>query len=479
MELGHRRKRALGDSEKRWRGPAEIGRRRVLIMGAGGRDFHNFNVCFRDNRSFEVVAFTATQIPGIANRVYPPELAGSLYPNGIPVYEESDLPDLVKRLAVDEVVFAYSDVSYEHVMRRGAAAQSAGAAFTMLGPDATMLESDVPVVAVVAVRTGSGKSQTSRKVTEILKEMNLRTVVVRHPMAYGDLAAVALQRFANVSDLGRWDLTVEEREEYEPHLIRGSVVYAGVDYERILRQAEREADVIVWDGGNNDFSFFRPDVNIVVADPLRAGHETAYYPGEINLRMADVVVINKVDTATTEQVESVRSAVSRENPRALIVEGASPITVDNPALIRGRRVLVIEDGPTLTHGGMAFGAGVLAARAEGAAELIDPRPSAIGSIADVFRLYPHIGSLLPAMGYGNGQLRDLEETIRRANPEVVVVATPVDLRRLLPLNVPMVRVDYSLVERSKPDLREILRSSLGERRAIRRPGEGFRAGGSR
>ncbi|MHB1134477.1 MAG: cyclic 2,3-diphosphoglycerate synthase [Chloroflexota bacterium] len=432
-------------------------------MGAGGRDFHNFNVYFRHNDWFEVVAFTATQIPGIANRTYPPSLAGDLYPRGIPIYEEADVNELIGKLQVDEVIFAYSDVSYQHVMTTAARIQRAGADFTLLGPRHTMLAARVPVVAVVAVRTGAGKSQTSRKVTHLLKELGQRVVVVRHPMAYGDLEATAVQRFATADDLVRWPLTVEEREEYEPHLSEGTVVYAGVDYERILRQAEGEADVIVWDGGNNDFSFYRPDLTFVVVDPLRPGHELSYYPGEINLRLADVVIINKVDTATPEQVAQVRLSITGANPRAVVVAAASPITVDRPELIRGRRVLVIEDGPTLTHGDMDYGAGVLAAQHGGAAELIDPRPYAVGSLAETFRRFAHIGALLPAMGYGSEQLLDLETTIARARPDSIVVATPIDLRRLLSVNIPMARVSYSLEEKTKPDLRQILRERLGDR----------------
>lgn len=443
-------------------GEARGGRRprRVVIMGAGGRDFHNFNVVYRSNPDYEVVAFTATQIPGIAGRVYPAELAGDLYPRGIPIVDESELERLIRARDVDEVVFAYSDVAHTYVMRRASAVLAMGADFRLLGPRQTMLRSSLPVVAVVAVRTGAGKSQTSRYVVEVLRELGLRVAVVRHPMAYGDLAAMAVQRFASFADLDAAGVTVEEREEYEPHLERGSVVYAGVDYELILRRAESEADVILWDGGNNDFSFYRPDLNIVVADPLRAGHETSYYPGETNLRMADVVVINKVDTATPAQVAAVRESVQRLNPRAAIVEAASPITIDKPELVRGKRALVIEDGPTLTHGEMTFGAGVLAARQAGAAEMVDPRPFAVDSLAAVYRNYPHIGTLLPAMGYGDKQLRDLEETIRRAAPDVVVVATPIRLARLLRLDVPVVTVGYALAERSCPGLAELIREKV-------------------
>ena len=431
--------------------------RRVIIMGAAGRDFHNFNVFFRDNEDYRVVAFTATQIPNIEGRRYPPELAGRLYPEGIPIEPEGRLPGLIKEHKVDLVVFAYSDVSHQHVMDRAARAQAAGADFILLGPGSTMLEANKPVIAVTAVRTGSGKSQTTRRVSDILKEMGKRVAVVRHPMPYGDLARQAVQRFASYEDLNKHECTIEEREEYEPHLDRGNVVYAGVDYERILRQAEEEAEIILWDGGNNDFPFYKPDLWITVADPHRAGHELTYWPGSVNIRCADVVVINKVDTASEEQIQRVRENVREVNPEAVVIEAASPLFVDQPELIRGKRALVIEDGPTLTHGEMGFGAGTLAAQRFGARELIDPRPFAVGSIAGTFAKYPQIGKLLPAMGYDQEQIRDLAETIHRTEPEVVVIGTPIDLRRLIQFEVPAVRVRYELQELGRPTLEEVLR----------------------
>jgi predicted GTPase len=434
--------------------------KRVIIMGAAGRDFHNFNVYFRDNPEYQVVAFTAAQIPNIAGRRYPPELAGRLYPEGIPIEPEERLAELIKEHKVQEVVFAYSDVSHQHVMERAAIAQAAGADFLLLGPDSTMLKSKKPVVAITAVRTGCGKSQTTRRVSELLKARGKRLAVVRHPMPYGDLAKQAVQRFASYEDLDRHNCTIEEREEYEPHLDRGNVVYAGVDYERILREAEREADILIWDGGNNDFPFLRPDLWITVADPLRAGHELTFWPGSVNIRLADVVVINKVDTAAREAVRQVRENVQKVNPKAVIVEAASPISVDEPELIRGKRALVIEDGPTLTHGGMSFGAGRLAAERFGARELIDPRPFAVGSLAATFKEYPQAEKILPAMGYGREQIQDLEETIRRARPEVVVIGTPIDLRRLIDFEVPTVRVRYELQERGRPTLEEVLQRLL-------------------
>jgi predicted GTPase len=434
--------------------------KRVIIMGAAGRDFHNFNVYFRDNPEYQVVAFTAAQIPNIAGRRYPPELAGRLYPEGIPIEPEERLAELIKEHRVQQVVFAYSDVSHQHVMERAAIAQAAGADFLLLGPDSTMLKSKKPVVAITAVRTGCGKSQTTRRVSELLKARGKRLAVVRHPMPYGDLAKQAVQRFASYEDLDRHNCTIEEREEYEPHLDRGNVVYAGVDYERILREAEREADILIWDGGNNDFPFLRPDLWITVADPLRAGHELTFWPGSVNIRLADVVVINKVDTAAREAVRQVRENVQKVNPKAVIVEAASPISVDEPELIRGKRALVIEDGPTLTHGGMSFGAGRLAAERFGARELIDPRPFAVGSLAATFKEYPQAEKILPAMGYGREQIQDLEETIRRARPEVVVIGTPIDLRRLIDFEVPTVRVRYELQERGRPTLEEVLQRLL-------------------
>ncbi len=435
--------------------------RRVIIMGAAGRDFHNFNVFFRDNSDYQVVAFTATQIPNIEGRRYPPELAGSLYPEGIPIYAEEELTDLIRRLQVDEVVFAYSDVPHEYVMHKGSQALAAGADFRLMGTDSTMLKSTRPVVAVCAVRTGSGKSQTTRHVCDLLQGMGKKVAVIRHPMPYGDLVAQAVQRFATYDDLDRHQCTIEEREEYEPHIDRGVVVYAGVDYERILRQAEEEADVIVWDGGNNDFSFYRSDLLIVVADPHRPGHERRYHPGETNLRAADVVVINKVDTAGLEGVLEVRESVYAINPQAVVVEAASPIFVDDPAAIRGRRVLVVEDGPTLTHGEMTYGAGVVAARRFGAAELVDPRPYVVRSIAATFQKYPHIGPLLPAMGYGDEQIRDLEETINRTDCDLVLAATPIDLRRIVDVRHPMDRVRYELEVIGQPTLEEILKERFG------------------
>jgi len=435
--------------------------KRVIIMGAAGRDFHNFNVYFRDNPDYQVVAFTATQIPNIEGRRYPPELAGHLYPEGIPIYPEEELTDLVRRYQVDQVVFAYSDVSHEYVMHKASQALVAGADFRLMGTGSTMLTSRKPVVAVCAVRTGSGKSQTTRHVCDVLRRMGHRVVVVRHPMPYGDLTAQVVQRFATYEDLDRYRCTIEEREEYEPHIDRGVVVYAGVDYERILRQAEEEADIIVWDGGNNDLPFFRPDLHIVVADPHRPGHEVRYHPGEANLRAADVVVINKVDTADPDGIAQVRRNIQEVNPQAIVVEAASPIFVEDPGAIQGRRVLVIEDGPTLTHGEMAYGAGVTAARRFGAAELVDPRPYAVRSIAETFRKYPHIGPLLPAMGYGDEQIRDLEETINATPCDLVLAATPVDIRRLLKVRYPVDRVRYELQVIGRPTLEEILLRRFG------------------
>jgi len=437
--------------------------KRVIIMGAAGRDFHNFNVYFRDNPDYQVVAFTATQIPNIEGRRYPPELAGRLYPNGIPIYPEEELTDLIRRHQVDQVVFAYSDVSHEYVMHKASQALVAGADFCLMGTGSTMLTSRKPVVAICAVRTGSGKSQTTRHVCDVLRQMGHRVVVVRHPMPYGDLTAQAIQRFATYEDLDRHRCTIEEREEYEPHIERGVVVYAGVDYERILRQAEEEADIVVWDGGNNDLPLFRPDLHIVVADPHRPGHEVRYHPGEANLRAADVVVINKVDTADPGGVAQVRQNILEVNPQAIVLEAASPIFVEDPRAIQGRRVLVIEDGPTLTHGEMAYGAGVTAARRFGAAELVDPRPYAVRSIAETFRQYPHIGPLLPAMGYGEEQIRDLEETINATPCDLVLAATPVDIRRLLNVRYPVDRVRYELQVIGQPTLEEILVRRFGHK----------------
>jgi predicted GTPase len=428
----------------------------AIIMGAAGRDFHNFNVYFRDNPAYHVVAFTATQIPNIERRRYPPELAGSMYPEGIPIYPETELTDLIGRHQVEQVVFAYSDVPHDYVMHRASQTLAAGADFRLMGTRSTMLESSKPVVSVCAVRTGCGKSQTTRYVCGLLQQMGKRVVAIRHPMPYGDLAAQALQRFATYKDLDRHKCTIEEREEYEPHIDRGVVVYAGVDYGRILRQAEVEADVVVWDGGNNDLPFYRPDLHIVVADPHRAGHELCYHPGEANLRAADVVVVNKVDTADADGIVRVRQSVYKVNPRAAIVEAASPIFVDDPDAIRGKRVLAIEDGPTLTHGEMTYGAGVVAARRFGAAELVDPRPYAVRSIAATFEKYPHINSLLPAMGYGDEQIADLEETVNRTECDLVLAATPIDLQRLINVRHPMDRVRYELQVIGQPTLKDIL-----------------------
>lgn len=432
-----------------------MGRRRVLIMGAAGRDFHDFNTLLRDDRDAEVVAFTAAQIPNIDGRRYPPELAGPRYPAGIPIYPEADLEGLIRSLAVDEVIFAYSDVSFEHVMARAARAAAAGADFRLLSPRRTMLDAAVPVVAVVAVRTGCGKSPTARYVCRLLRNRGLAVAAVRHPMPYGDLARQQAQRFAALEDMERAGCTIEEMEEYEPHIRAGTTVFAGADYAAVLRAAEREADVIVWDGGNNDTAFLRPDLTITVVDPHRPGDELRSYPGATNLLLADVVVIAKVDTAPPEQVQLVRASVARANPRAALVEAALPVQLDDPAALRGRRALVIEDGPTLTHGGMRFGAGTIAAERAGAI-IVDPRPYAVGSIAETFRAYPQIGPLLPAMGYGASQVADLAETIRRTPCDVVVIGTPVDLRRVVALAHPAVRVTYELEERGGPALDDLL-----------------------
>jgi Predicted GTPase len=433
--------------------------RRVVIMGAAGRDFHNFNVYYRDNPYYRVVAFTATQIPDIEGRVYPAALAGALYPEGIPIISEKELADLVRKEQVDEVVFAYSDVSHQYVMNRASLALACGADFRLLGPKSTMLQAKVPVVAVTAARTGAGKSQTTRKVAEILTAAGLKVVVVRHPMPYGNLEEQAVQRFAAHSDLEKHRCTIEEREEYEPHIDRGNVVYAGVDYGKILEQAEAEADVLLWDGGNNDFSFYRPDLTITVVDPHRPGHETSYHPGETNVRMADVVVVNKVDSAPPEQVEQVIETVRKLNPNALIIRAASPITVDDPQIARGKRAVVVEDGPTLTHGEMAYGAGSIAAERIGATP-VDPRPYAVGSLKGVFQTYSHLGAVLPAMGYGETQMRELQETINATPADVVIIGTPIDLGRLLHLDKPFVRVRYDLEEQGEPNLASILEERI-------------------
>jgi len=432
---------------------------KVLIMGAAGRDFHNFNVVYRDNHRYNVVAFTATQIPYIDDRKYPAALCGKLYPNGIPIYPETDLISLIKKHKVDEVVFSYSDVNFQYVMSKAALVNAAGAAFVMLGGEQTMVKSSKPVIAVVANRTGSGKSQTSRKVIEILMSLGKKAVAVRHPMPYGDLVKQKVQRFAKISDLKKHKCTIEEMEEYEPHVARGNVIYAGVDYEAILRQAEKEADVIVWDGGNNDLPFYKPDLVITVTDPHRPGHELNYYPGMTNLIIADVVVLNKIDSANPENIEIVRNNILKYNNKAAIVEAASPISLENPddiKYIKGKRVLVVEDGPTLTHGEMKFGAGVIAAQKFGAKEIIDPRKYAVKSIAETYAKYPNIGKLLPAMGYGDQQIKDLETTINRVPCDAVLIGTPIDLRRLVKIKKQAPRVVYNLQEIGKPDLYDII-----------------------
>ncbi len=431
----------------------------VLIMGAAGRDFHNFNVVFRDNPAYRVVAFTATQIPNIEGRRYPPELAGSLYPEGIPIYPEDELPRLVREQNVDVVVFAYSDVSHEYVMHRASTALAAGADFWLLGAKATQLPAQKPVVAVTAVRTGAGKSPTTRKVARILRDWGYKVVIVRHPMPYGDLARQKVQRFATFQDLDRYQCTIEEREEYEPHLRNGFVVYAGVDYGAILEQAQREADVILWDGGNNDFPFFVPRVHIVVADPHRPGHETRYHPGEMNARMAHIAVIPKVDTARYEDIVTVRENLLRINPRAILIEAAMPFTLPDPEAVRGQRVLVVEDGPTVTHGEMGYGAAYLAARKLGAV-VVDPRPYAVGSIREAYEAYPHLREVLPALGYGEAQIRELEATLRRAEVDMVLAATPVTLARLVDIPHPIQQIAYELQEIGQPTLEEALRPFL-------------------
>lgn len=431
---------------------------KVIIMGAAGRDFHNFNVYYRSNAQYEVVAFTATQIPGIEERLYPPELAGPRYPEGIQIHSEEELPALIKEFGVEEVVFAYSDIPHECVMHKASVALANGADFRLMGPSTTMLKADVPVVSICAVRTGSGKSQTARKASLALRKMGLRVVVVRHPMPYGDLTKQICQRFASLEDLDKYECTIEEREEYEPHINNGITVYAGVDYKKILMGAEKEADIIVWDGGNNDIPFYKPDLHIVVTDSHRPGHEVTYHPGETNLRMADVVIINKVDTADPTDVAIVRKNVRTLNPDATIVEAASPITIDNPKLVTGKKVLVVEDGPTVTHGNMAYGAGMIAAERLGADEIVDPRPYAVGSIVETFKEYTHLGAVLPAVGYGKEQIGELEETINATPCDVVLIGTPIDLRRVLRLNKPAVRARYELQELGKLTLESILKT---------------------
>lgn len=431
-------------------------RKRVIIMGAAGRDFHNFNVLYRHNKEVEIVAFTATQIPEIEGRVYPRALAGALYPKGIPIFPEEELLELIQKHKIDEVIFSYSDVPYEYVMDKASYVMSAGARFALEGGEPTMIKSKKPVVAVCAVRTGCGKSQTTRRVAQVLLNMGFKVVAIRHPMPYGDLAKQACQRFASYGDLEKHKCTIEEREEYEPHIDKGIIVYAGVDYEMIVRQAEKEADIILWDGGNNDMPFYQPDIHITVVDPHRPGHELSYYPGQNNFLMADVIIINKIDTAPPEGVNEVRDNIQYYNPDAIVVDAASPINVEDAGLIRGKKVLVIEDGPTTTHGEMKFGAGMMAAMKYGAAEIIDPRPFTVGTITQTFEKYPDIGPLLPAMGYFGKQLIDLEKTIDRVECDSVIIATPIDLRRVVKIKKPSVRVFYDLQEIGQPDLAEVL-----------------------
>ena len=428
----------------------------IVIMGAAGRDFHNFNVFFRNNKDYQVKAFTATQIPDIAGRKYPSELSGQQYPDGIPIFPEDDLPGLIKQFDIVQVILAYSDLPHQFVMDRASIILAAGADFRLMGPKNTMLKAKVPVISVCATRTGSGKSQTTRKVTQILNEIGKKVVVIRHPMPYGDLSKQIWQRYESYHDLDRYQCTIEEREEYEPHLDLGNIVYAGVDYGEILKRAQKEADVIVWDGGNNDIPFYQPDLHIVVTDPHRVGHEKTYYPGAVNLRMADVVVINKIDTADPKNVEQLRVNIQDMASDAILIEAASPIQVNQAELIRGKKVMVIEDGPTLTHGEMEFGAGVVAARKFGAREIIDPRPYATGSIKETFQKYPHIGFLLPAMGYGREQIKELEYTINNSDAEMVIIGTPIDLSRIMQISKEYVRVGYELQEIGKPDLKEML-----------------------
>ena len=431
-------------------------KKNVIIIGAAGRDFHNFNTYFRGNELYNVVAFTAAQIPDIDGRKYPSELAGDLYPQGIPIHAETDLVKLISELKADICVFSYSDVTYHKVMGVSAIVNAAGADFMLLGPSNTQIKSTKPVISVCAVRTGCGKSQTSRKVIEVLMEMGLRVVAVRHPMPYGNLVEQKVQRFATIEDLKKHNCTIEEMEEYEPHVVRGNVIYAGVDYEAILREAEKEADVVIWDGGNNDFSFYVPDLMITVVDPHRPGNELSYYPGEVTLRVADVVVINKMDSASPENIQIVRENIEKVNPTAVVIDAASPLTVHHPELIKGKRVLVVEDGPTLTHGEMKLGAGTVAARKYGAKELVDPRPFVVGKLAETFKTYPNIGLLLPAMGYGDQQIADLEKTINTTDCDTVVIATPIDLQRIVKINKPATKVDYDLEEIGRPKLSDVL-----------------------
>ena len=440
--------------------------KKIIIIGAAGRDFHNFNTYYRGKPEYQVVAFTAAQIPDIAGRVYPKELAGDAYPNGIPIYPQEELGAIIKKYDADECVFSYSDVSYELVMGIGAKVNAAGAAFTLLGPKQTMLKSKKPVIAIGAVRTGCGKSQTTRKIAELLRERGLQVIAVRHPMPYGDLNAQRVQRFATLDDLKTHNCTIEEMEEYEPHIVTGTVVYAGVDYAEILKQAEEDpsgCDVILWDGGNNDFPFYQPDLMVTVVDPHRPGHELRYYPGEVTLAIADVVVINKIDSADFAGIQAVRENIVKTNPQALVIDAASTIDVTSPEAIRGKRVLVVEDGPTLTHGDMKIGAGVVAAHRFGASEIVDPRPYAVGTLAETYETYPNIGAVLPAMGYGEQQVKDLAKTIENTPCDSVIVATPIDLGRLIELNGPNTRVSYALQEIGRPCLEEVIGAFLKER----------------
>ncbi|MFH1686827.1 MAG: cyclic 2,3-diphosphoglycerate synthase [bacterium] len=446
-------------------------RKKVIIMGAAGRDFHNFNLLYRNNANVEIVAFTATQIPDIHGRNYPASLAGKLYPKGIPIVDESELLGLIAKHRIEEVIFAYSDVPYQYLMEKAAYVMAAGARFCVEGGAPTMIKSTKPVVSVCAIRTGCGKSQTTRRVAQVLQGLGKKVVAIRHPMPYGDLAKQACQRFAKLSDLDKHKCTIEEREEYEPHIMSGVVVYAGVDYEMIVREAEKEADIILWDGGNNDMSFYKPDLQITVVDPHRPGHELTYYPGQVNLLLADVIVINKIDSADPEGVAEVRQNIQAYNPKAIVIDAASPLVVDDPELIRGKKVLVVEDGPTLTHGEMPYGAGVVAAEKFGAAELVDPRPFVVKSIAATFEKYPDIGVLLPAMGYGDQQVKDLETTINRTECDSVVVATPIDLGRIIKIKKPSVRVSYSLQEIGVPDLTSVLTDFVkGKKKATKKAG---------
>jgi len=436
---------------------------KVIIMGAAGRDFHNFNVYFRNNSNYEIVAFTATQIPDIAGRKYPAELSGSLYPEGIPIYSEEELPDLIREKQIDQVILAYSDLPHQYVMNKASVVLASGSDFRLMGPKSTMLKSNLPVVSICAVRTGCGKSQTTRKVTDILKKKGYKIAVIRHPMPYGDLREQIWQRYENYADLDRYNCTIEEREEYEPHLDRGNILYAGVDYQEILKRAEKDVDIIVWDGGNNDLPFYKSDLHIVVTDPHRAGHEMTYYPGEANLRMADVVVMNKIDTADLDKINQLRENIHQLAPGAILIEAASPIAIDHPELIRGKRVLVVEDGPTLTHGEMKFGAGIVAAQKYGAKEIVDPRPYAIGTIKDTYTKYPGVGTLLPAMGYGKKQIQELEDTINAVDCDIVIIGTPIDLSRIIKINKKSIRVKYELQEIGRPDLEEVLSQKIKDR----------------